>query len=77
MEHTHHKMLSVWFFVGVLLLTYGVIILTVGLLDYHQPSSVILARYHAPVWGGLLLIVVGLLFTIFSWPRRDHHGRRP
>ena len=69
MQHKHHRMLPVWFFIGVLLLTYGVIILTVGLQEYHHPPAVVLARYHAALWGGLLLIAIGMFYTIQFWPR--------
>jgi len=69
MEHKHHKMLPVWFFIGLLLLAYGIIILTVGILGYNRPSTVVLAEYHAPVWGGLLLLVIGLFYTVQFWPR--------
>lgn len=65
----HHKMLPVWFFVGILLLIYGVIILYVGVTQYAHPAPVVLASYHAPVWGGILLILMGSFYTIRFWPR--------
>ena len=70
MEHKHHQMLPVWFFIGVLLLAYGMIILAVGIFSYNQPSTVILAQYHAPIWGGVLLCVLGLFYTVHFWPRK-------
>lgn len=70
MEHHHHRMLSVWFFIGVLLLAYGVIILAVGLMNFHRTGGVILGRYHAPVWGGAILLLFGLIYTIGFWPKR-------
>jgi cytochrome c biogenesis protein CcdA len=66
----HHEMLPVWFFIGVLLLFYGMVILFVGIREYHHPPAVVLARYHANLWGGILLIVIGLIFTLGSHPRR-------
>jgi energy-converting hydrogenase Eha subunit E len=71
MQHRHHHMLSVWFFIGVLLLIDGIIILSAGIADYHRPSSVVLGKYHAPLWGGALLIVLGTLYTWLNWPRKD------
>lgn len=71
MQHRHHHMLSIWFFVGMLLLIYGIIILIAGITDYHRPSTVVLAKYHAPIWGGALLIVLGSLYTALHWPRKD------
>lgn len=69
-HHEHHKMLPVWFFIGALLLVYGVIILYTGITEYNHPAPVVLANYHAPIWGGILLIVLGGFYTIRFWPRR-------
>ena len=69
MHHRHQKMLPVWFFIGLLLLVYGLIILYVAIRDYHNLPSVVLARYHANLWVGILLIVLGGGYTIRFWPR--------
>lgn len=69
MHHRHRKMLPVWFFVGLLLLAYGLIILYVGIRDYHNLPAVVLAKYHANLWGGILLTVLGGGYTIRFWPR--------
>ena len=66
----HHEMLPVWFFIGVLLLFYGMVVLVVGIRDYQHPPPVVLARYHANFWGGIVLIAIGLAFTLGSRPRR-------
>jgi len=72
-HHTHHKMLPVWFFIGVLLLIYGVIILFVSVREYSHPTPVVLAEYHAGVWGGVILLLFGGGYTWRFWPRA---GRR-
>ena len=54
-QHRHHRMLPVWFFIGVLLLVYGIIILVTSLADLQRPTHVVLAGYHAGVWGGVIL----------------------
>jgi hypothetical protein len=69
-HHEHHEMLPVWFFIGVLLLAYGVIILYVGIRDYSSLGTVVLAKYHASLWGGMVLILLGGGYTIRFWPRR-------
>lgn len=68
-QHRHHRMLPVWFFIGVLLLVYGVIILVTSLSYLHQPN-VVLANYHAGIWGGVVLILLGGVYTLKFWPRR-------
>jgi hypothetical protein len=73
MEHHHHKMISVWFFIGALLLIYGVIILAISILTYSHPAPVVLANEHLNLWGGILLTLVGAFYTIRFWPRK---GRR-
>jgi hypothetical protein len=70
-HHEHHQMLPVWFFIGVLLFVYGVIILWVGLSDYNHPAQVVLANEHANVWGGVILILLGGAYAIKFWPRRS------
>ena len=71
----HHEMLPVWFFIGVLLLVYGVIILFVGLRGLSHPAPVVLASYRAGLWIGGLLLVLGGFYTLRFWPRRRHRGR--
>jgi hypothetical protein len=66
----HREMLPVWFFIGLLLLAYGLIILYAGIHDYNHPGNVVLANYHASLWGGALLTILGGGYTIRFWPRR-------
>lgn len=63
-------MLSVWFFVGILLAIYGVIILSVAILNFHHPAPVALAQYHPDLFGGILLLVVGGAYAYWFWPGR-------
>jgi len=63
--------IPVWFFVGVLLLTYGILIFASGLMDYSTPSNTVLAELNAPVWWGAVLAVVGAIYTIVHWPGRS------
>lgn len=66
-------MLSIWFFIGVLLLAYGVLILGAGLYELVSPPArpVVLAELHAGIWWGALLIVLGALYTLRFAPRRE------
>jgi hypothetical protein len=63
-------MLPVWFFIGVLLTVYGVIILITAVSDFSYPSTVVLAQYHPDIWGGILLLLIGGFYTIRFWPRK-------
>ena len=63
-------MLPVWFFIGVLLAIYGVIILVMAVLDFNQATQAVLAEYHPALFGGVLLILLGGFYTFWFWPGR-------
>lgn len=65
-----HFIIPVWFFVGVLLLVYGVLICASGVVEWSHPSSTVLAELHAPVWWGALLAVIGGFYTAAFRPGR-------
>jgi FtsH-binding integral membrane protein len=69
MRERHH-MLPVWFFIGVLLTIYGVIILVTSIVDWSQPSQAILAQYHPGLWGGILLLLIGGVYVLKFRPRK-------
>ena len=69
MSEKHH-IIPVWFFVGVLLLVYGVMIFVSGLVEWSHPPDTVLAEKHAPVWWGGLLIVLGSLYCWMFRPGR-------
>lgn len=58
-------MISIWFFIGALLLVYGVLILGAGLYELVSPPErpVVHAELHAAIWWGVLLMVVGALYS--------------
>ncbi len=61
-----HQVVPIWFFIGLLLTVYGIIILGSGLYSLVQPAerTVVLANLHADVWWGALMLVLGLFYTI-------------
>jgi len=63
-------MISIWFFVGALLLVYGVLILGAGLYGLAHPPAVVLASLHAEIWWGLLLILLGSIYSVRFFPGR-------
>jgi divalent metal cation (Fe/Co/Zn/Cd) transporter len=63
-------MIPVWFFVGILLFVYGILILVSGLQEWSHPPATVLASLHAPVWWGALMIVMGGLFIHLFRPRK-------
>lgn len=69
MSEKHH-IIQVWFFVGLLLLIYGVIIFVTGLREWSNLPDTVLANLHAPVWWGGLLIVLGGVYCGVFRPGR-------
>jgi hypothetical protein len=65
-------MISIWFFIGVLMLIYGILILGSGLLELSSPPEhpVVLANLHAGIWWGALMIVLGAIYTFRFSPGR-------
>jgi FtsH-binding integral membrane protein len=66
-----HHMIPVWFFVGVILLVYGVIILGTGIYEFSSPPPTVLASTHPAVWWGALLTVIGGIYVYLYMPKKS------
>ena len=66
-----HQIIPVWFFVGLLLLIYGALIVFSGLAEWRNPPPTVLAELHAPVWWGGLMAVLGSAYVIMFRPRSN------
>lgn len=66
-----HNIIPVWFFVGLVLALYGVLIFISGLAEWSHPPSTVLSNLHAPVWWGAILIVLGTAYLIKFRPGRN------
>ena len=66
-----HHMIPVWFFVGVILLIYGIIILGTGIYEFSSPPPTVLASTHPAVWWGALLTVIGGIYVYLYMPKRS------
>jgi hypothetical protein len=62
------KMKPIWFFVGLILLVMGAVILATGVYDLvrHVESNKVLSRLHPAVWWGGLMTLFGLLFVFLN-----------
>jgi hypothetical protein len=63
----HDSGISIWFFIGVLLVVYGAMILGYGVFEWATGSyapGVQLTNLHAPVWWGALLGLLGLVYAV-------------
>jgi hypothetical protein len=67
----HSSAIPIWFFIGVLLTVYGAMILGYGLYELGTGTMAV-ANYHASVWWGGLLLLVGLFYFIRFKPSRTN-----
>ena len=65
--------IQIWFFIGVLLLIYGGMILGYGVVEWttgNYAPDVQLTNLHAPVWWGGVLAFLGILYCVKFRPGR-------
>lgn len=74
--HEHHvdpsteKELSIWFFVGVLMLACGLIIFGQGIYEFSHPGITVLANLHPAFWWGMVMVVFGGFYTVNFRPNK-------
>ena len=65
------RQVPIWFFVGCLLLAYGIIIAATGAVHLFVPpanTGLALQKLHADLWWGIVLIVLGGFYTLHYSP---------
>jgi hypothetical protein len=62
--------LSIWFFVGGMLTIYGIIVLIANIPAFSagQHPHIVLEEFHAGLWWGIVLALLGALFLYLHWP---------
>jgi hypothetical protein len=65
------KMISIWFFIGLLILIYGFLILGAGIADLASPAPVVMSELHIGIWWGGFLIAIGVAYVYFFRPGRQ------
>jgi hypothetical protein len=59
------QMIPIWFFIGAIILLYGVVIAITGVVRWNHPAAgVAMARIHADLWWGLLMTAIGLFYVV-------------
>jgi hypothetical protein len=59
---TKDSHLSIWFFVGILLTFYGLIITGAGIYGLFVPPPTVLSNLHADLWWGAILLAIGVFY---------------
>jgi len=65
------NVLSIWLVVGVSLLGNGLLILGAGLYELISPpvTKVVLYEYHASIWWGAILTIIGAIYCFRFGPK--------
>ena len=71
-------MISIWFFIGVVLVLDGLIITGAAVYGLVVPPAPppVLWGLHAGLWWGLLILVMGTIYTVKYAPRRSGRNHR-
>jgi hypothetical protein len=56
--------LSIWFFCGILMLAYGLVLVVTGLVELSAPPPTVLAELHPTLWWGVLMTLFGGFYTV-------------
>ena len=69
--HPEGGRIPIWFFIGALVLVFGMLILGAGIYDLISPVSppVVLDELHVGIWWGALMIVLGGIPVFKFFPR--------
>ena len=68
---SEQKMLSIWFFVGVMLTILGTLVLATGVNYIFNPQDrTVLAHLNTNLWWGAVMLLSGMAFLI---PAIIHH----
>lgn len=70
----HGSKIPIWFFIGLLLTVYGVMIFGYGIYEAvtgNFPPGVQLTQLHTPLWWGGVLLLLGLVYVIKFRPGKS------
>ena len=65
MQREGKQMISIWIFIGFLLIAYGALIRGQGMGELFVPPAkpVVLAELRAGIWWGSLILILGAVFV--------------
>lgn len=77
--HDEKESLSIWFFVGLILAVYGVIVVIANvqtLISPPETTHVVFENLHSGLWWGGVILILGLVFLYLHWPNKKKHGNQ-
>jgi hypothetical protein len=65
MQRDGKPMISIWIFIGLLLIAYGALIMGQGMWELFFPPAkpVVLAGLRAGIWWGSVILILGAVFV--------------
>lgn len=68
MNSETRKMKPIWYFVGLMLLAMGAVVVGSGTYRYLNPGTAktVLADLHPDLWWGAVMIVAGAIFLLVN-----------
>ena len=65
MQRDGKQMISIWIFIGLLLIAYGILIMGQGMWELFVPPAkpVVLVELHAGIWWGSVILILGGIFV--------------
>ncbi len=68
----HKNAISIWFFIGLCLTVYGLLIVAVSAYHLFVPlaNPPVLYRLHSGVWWGAILLAAGIVYLLKFRPSR-------
>lgn len=60
------EMKSIWFLVGIVMFSIGIIVLTAGVYYLVEPmdQNIKMSSLHTNIWWGLVIITIGLVYIL-------------
>jgi uncharacterized membrane protein HdeD (DUF308 family) len=57
---------TIWYFVGLVLMSMGVLVFISGVIQFISPTKngSVLSELHPSLWWGALMIVIGLIYYL-------------
>jgi Na+/H+ antiporter NhaD/arsenite permease-like protein len=71
--HAEDERISIWFFIGLIVFVYGLLITGAGVYELFVPPArpVVLASLHAGIWWGALLVILGAFYLYRFAPKKE------
>ena len=70
---TEKGMRSIWFFVGLIMLTIGILVFLAGIYELINPTiqDIKLINLHTNIWWGALIAITGLIYIVKNKNKYD------